>query len=93
MIRLSSQQVFSTGISRMQEINSSLNKTQEQISTGQRVNRPSDDPVAAAAFSNWIRSWPGLTPISAMQILQITACSRKKVHWKVPLILSSASVS
>ena len=48
MIRLSSQQVFSTGISRMQEINTSLNKTQEQISTGQRVNRPSDDPVAAA---------------------------------------------
>jgi len=48
MIRLSSQQVFSGGISRMQEISSSLNKTQEQISTGQRVNRPSDDPVAAA---------------------------------------------
>ena len=48
MIRLSSQQVFSGGISRLQELNSSLNKTQEQISTGQRVNRPSDDPVAAA---------------------------------------------
>lgn len=48
MIRISSQQIFSGGISRLQELNSSLNQTQEQISTGKRVNRPSDDPVAAA---------------------------------------------
>lgn len=48
MIRISSQQIFSGGISRLQELNSSLNQTQEQISTGKRVNQPSDDPVAAA---------------------------------------------
>lgn len=48
MIRISSQQIFSGGISRMQDVNSNLVKTQEQISTGKRVNRPSDDPVAAA---------------------------------------------
>lgn len=48
MIRISSQQIFSGGISRLQELNSSLNQTQEQISTGKRVNKPSDDPVAAA---------------------------------------------
>lgn len=48
MIRISSQQVFSGGINRLQDLNSSLNQTQEQISTGRRVNRPSDDPVAAA---------------------------------------------
>ena len=48
MIRISSQQIFSGGISRLQDLNSSLNQTQEQISTGKRVNRPSDDPVAAA---------------------------------------------
>jgi len=48
MIRISSQQIFSGGINRLQELNSSLNQTQEQISTGKRVNRPSDDPVAAA---------------------------------------------
>ncbi|WP_148862997.1 flagellar hook-associated protein FlgL [Marinobacter fonticola] len=48
MIRISSQQVFSSGINRLQELNSNLNNTQEQISTGKKVNRPSDDPVAAA---------------------------------------------
>ena len=48
MIRISSQQIFSGGINRLQELNSSLNQTQEQISTGKRVNKPSDDPVAAA---------------------------------------------
>lgn len=48
MIRISSQQVFSSGINRLQELNSSLNNTQQQISSGKRVNKPSDDPVAAA---------------------------------------------
>ena len=48
MIRISSQQIFSGGISRMQEVNADLVKTQQQISTGKKVNKPSDDPVAAA---------------------------------------------
>ncbi|MFN2361880.1 MAG: flagellar hook-associated protein FlgL [Marinobacter sp.] len=48
MIRISSQQIFSGGINRMQDLNGNLNQTQEQISTGKRVNKPSDDPVAAA---------------------------------------------
>lgn len=47
MIRISSQQIFSGGINRLQDLNVNLNQTQEQISTGKRVNRPSDDPVAA----------------------------------------------
>ncbi len=48
MIRISSQQVFSGGIDRLQHLNVDLNKTLEQVSTGKRVNRASDDPVAAA---------------------------------------------
>ena len=48
MIRISSQQIFSGGINRLQELNTSLNNTYQQISTGKRVNKPSDDPVAAA---------------------------------------------
>ncbi|WP_328186819.1 flagellar hook-associated protein FlgL [Marinobacter sp. OP 3.4] len=48
MIRISSQQIFSGGINRLQDLNVNLNQTQEQISTGKRVNNPSDDPVAAA---------------------------------------------
>jgi flagellar hook-associated protein 3 FlgL len=48
MIRISSQQIFSGGINRLQELNANLNNTQQQISTGKKVNKPSDDPVAAA---------------------------------------------
>ncbi|WP_372963963.1 flagellar hook-associated protein FlgL [Marinobacter sp.] len=48
MIRISSQQIFSGGINRMQDLNSNLVDTQQQISTGKKVNKPSDDPVAAA---------------------------------------------
>lgn len=48
MMRISSQQVFSSGINRLQELNSNLNSTQQQIASGKRVNTPSDDPVAAA---------------------------------------------
>ncbi|QSP94102.1 flagellar hook-associated protein FlgL [Marinobacter salinisoli] len=48
MIRISSQQIFTGGINRLQELNGNLNNTQQQISTGKRVNTPSDDPVAAA---------------------------------------------
>ncbi|MGQ7275136.1 flagellar hook-associated protein FlgL [Marinobacter sp. V034] len=47
-MRISSQQIFSGGISRLQNLNSNLQKTDEQISTGKRVLNPSDDPVAAA---------------------------------------------
>ncbi|WP_166261466.1 flagellar hook-associated protein FlgL [Marinobacter salicampi] len=48
MIRISSQQIFQGGVNRLQDLNGGLQKTQEQISTGKRVNTPSDDPVAAA---------------------------------------------
>jgi len=48
MIRISSSQIFSGGINRMQDTNADLVNTQQQISTGKRVNKPSDDPVAAA---------------------------------------------
>ncbi|MDX1757310.1 MAG: flagellar hook-associated protein FlgL [Marinobacter sp.] len=48
MIRISSQQIFSGGINRLQTLNGTLQQTQQQISTGKRVNSPSDDPVAAA---------------------------------------------
>ncbi|WP_029653685.1 flagellar hook-associated protein FlgL [Marinobacter daepoensis] len=48
MIRISSQQIFSGGINRLQDISSNLVNTQQQISTGKKVNKPSDDPVAAA---------------------------------------------
>ncbi|HET8849135.1 MAG TPA: flagellar hook-associated protein FlgL [Marinobacter sp.] len=48
MIRISSSQIFSGGINRLLDLNSNLVSTQQQISTGKRVNKPSDDPVAAA---------------------------------------------
>ncbi|PAV26228.1 flagellar hook-associated protein 3 [Tamilnaduibacter salinus] len=48
MMRISTQQVFSGGLNRLQDLNTSLNQTQQQVSSGKRVLNPSDDPVAAA---------------------------------------------
>lgn len=47
-MRISTQQIFQSGVQRMQDISVQQSKTQEQLSTGKRVNQPSDDPVAAS---------------------------------------------
>lgn len=47
-MRISTQNLFETGAARLGELQSSLVKTQQQISTGRRVLTPADDPVAAA---------------------------------------------
>ncbi len=39
--------MFNLATNSISSANQALTKTQEQLSTGQRVNRPSDDPVAA----------------------------------------------
>lgn len=46
-MRISTIQTFNRGIADIQRVSNAGNKTQEQISTGRRVLRPSDDPVAA----------------------------------------------
>ncbi len=47
-MRISTQQMFGRGLESMQDVNSQLQKTQMQISTGKRLLTPSDDPVASA---------------------------------------------
>ena len=54
-MRISSLQIFNTGVSNMQKGQTALAKTQEQISTGKNLNRPSDDPVAAAQILKYRR--------------------------------------
>lgn len=46
-MRISTLQIFNIATNSIANNNQALTKTQEQLSTGQRVNRPSDDPVAA----------------------------------------------
>jgi flagellar hook-associated protein 3 FlgL len=46
-MRVSTQQLFDRGLSNIQDVSSELQKTQLQISSGKRVQRPSDDPVAS----------------------------------------------
>ncbi|MBU2642652.1 MAG: flagellar hook-associated protein FlgL [Gammaproteobacteria bacterium] len=46
-MRISTQLMFETGANRLGELQSRLQKTQEQISSGRRILSPSDDPVAA----------------------------------------------
>ncbi len=46
-MRISTQQVFSIANTSMQRANEAISKTQQQLSTGQRILTPADDPVAA----------------------------------------------
>jgi len=47
-MRISTNTIYSEGISRISSIQAKQVKLQEQISTGKRFNSPSEDPVAAA---------------------------------------------
>jgi flagellar hook-associated protein 3 FlgL len=48
MLRVTTQHQFNTSIDNMQRSNVSLDKLQQQIANGKRIQQPSDDPVAAA---------------------------------------------
>lgn len=47
-MRISTSQIYQSGLNNMLEQQHSLYRTQEQLATGKRINRPSDDPVGAA---------------------------------------------
>ncbi|MEQ8315283.1 MAG: flagellar hook-associated protein FlgL [Gammaproteobacteria bacterium] len=47
-MRISSAQIYSLGIKAITERQSELARTQAELSSGQRVNKPSDDPAAMA---------------------------------------------
>jgi flagellar hook-associated protein 3 FlgL len=49
-MRISNLQFGRPGFVAMQDNQELLNKTQEQLATGKRVNKPSDDPIAATAI-------------------------------------------
>ncbi|KRB93332.1 flagellar hook-associated protein FlgL [Noviherbaspirillum sp. Root189] len=47
-MRISTNTMYNTGSARMSDLQSSLNKTQLQMTAGKRILSPSDDPVASA---------------------------------------------
>lgn len=46
-MRISTQQIYRTGLNGVLDTHAQVGETQEKITTGKRVLRPSDDPVAA----------------------------------------------
>ena len=46
-MRISSAQIFLQGVTAMQDQQSALAKTQQQLATGERIVSPSDDPISA----------------------------------------------
>lgn len=52
MIRMSTMQMYSTGMNGMLQSSSRLNTVNNQMATGKRVLTPADDPVAAAQTLN-----------------------------------------
>jgi len=51
-MRISTTQFYQSGLNSILDQQSGLNKTQEQISTGLRVVKPSDDPIATISIIN-----------------------------------------
>lgn len=49
-MRIATTTLYNRGLAAINTAQSNLSKVQEQVSTGHRVSRPSDDPVAAAAI-------------------------------------------
>lgn len=47
-MRLSTSQIFQQGVTAMLEQQTKLSQTQQQLSTGKRINSPADDPAGAA---------------------------------------------
>jgi flagellar hook-associated protein 3 FlgL len=47
-MRISTSQIFRQGISAILDHQHNLSQTQQQISTGKRINKPSDDPTGVA---------------------------------------------
>lgn len=47
-MRISTSSAFQRGVSMMQQLQSALDRTQQQISSGRRLLAPSDDPIASA---------------------------------------------
>lgn len=50
-MRISTNTIYQSGISKINSLQSDQVKLQQQISTGKRISTPSDDPVAAARAS------------------------------------------
>jgi flagellar hook-associated protein 3 FlgL len=55
-MRISTQMLFRQGLAGILDQQSRIATTQEQLATGQRVNRPSDDPIDAARIQQLERS-------------------------------------
>lgn len=55
-MRVSTQAFFDNSIANLQRLQSGLTDLQEQIATGRRIQRPSDDPVGAARLLDYRQS-------------------------------------
>ncbi len=51
-MRISNETMRAAFLSAMEDVRQRVALTQQQLATGQRVNSPSDDPVAAARIAN-----------------------------------------
>lgn len=55
-MRISTSSIYDTGVAGLGDLQSSLLKTQQQISTGRRMLTPADDPIAAASALDTVQA-------------------------------------
>jgi len=60
-MQIGNSQFYQTQVSRMNDLQTSIAQTQQQISTGKQVNLPSDDPTAYAAIQTLKNKQSSLT--------------------------------
>ena len=51
-MRISTSTIYSSNVTNMNNMEVQIAQTQQQISTGNRIQSPADDPTGAAQFGN-----------------------------------------
>ena len=81
-MRISTNTIYQSGISKISNLQVAQNKLQQQISTGKRIATPSDDPIAAAR---------ALELSHAQQVNSSYAAARQTSQLKLNTVESSLS--
>lgn len=78
-MRVTDQAFFNNAISSIQRLQTSLNDLQEQVATGRRIQRPSDDPVGASRLLDYRASIDTLAQYQRNASLGESRLDRKSV--------------
>jgi len=77
-IRISTSSLYDAGSSRISELQATMFKTQQQLSSGSRILSPADDPLGAARALNIAQSQSMNTQYAANRVNGKNALSQEE---------------